>query len=143
MGYSHPLVSQENGMLPRNEMRDFIHRIVADAMPEEVLAFEVEGESIISDLYDEVPVAESSCNSEYEFLDSAAAQIVLEFVKLLTATLVLVKAFSDLAQKKDASDDELERQWAAQMIRAGLSEKKAKEIAGRFAKDLAKRLRRT
>ncbi|HEY9421357.1 MAG TPA: hypothetical protein VIW92_08085 [Thermoanaerobaculia bacterium] len=133
----------EKRMIPPNEMKDFIHSIVAETMPEEILAFEIEGESIISDLYNGSPVLESSdSHVEYEFLDSIDAQMVLEFVKLITATVGLIKALSELANKQDISREDLVRRWASRMIKAGISKKKADEIAERFVGDLSNILRK-
>lgn len=129
-------------MISRDEMKVFIQPIVAEAMPDEVEAFELEGENIISDLYGAVAVQRQAKGEPgYEFMDSSTAQMVLEFVKLLTATLGLIKVLSEVRKKSDFSEEELKRRWADEMIRAGLSKKKATDIANRFAADLATRMR--
>jgi hypothetical protein len=128
-------------MISRDEMKDFIHPIVAGIMPDELLAFELEGDSIISDLYDDTPVHPVTIGkTDYEFLDSAAAQMVLEFVKLLTATLGLIKVLSEVSNKHETSEKELARLWTDKMKSAGLSEKKAAKITQQFVADLAKRM---
>ena len=132
-------------MIARDEMRDFIGQVVSETMPDEALAFEVEGGNLIADLYQGRPVApRPAAGAEHEFMDATGAEAVLEFVKLLTATFELLKVASGFFSTKARDDppEGLAKEWRTQLVRAGLPEKKADEIARRFTSDLIKRIRK-
>ncbi len=122
-----------------------MQHIIKEVIQDELSAFEIEGSSLIDDLYNGRDIIHSDLKSkaEFEFLDGKQAADLLEFVKLLAGTFTLFKAVLDLkgtVPEKAVAEDTLSERWKKELIKAGLTPQKSDVIVQRFLRQLEQKV---
>lgn len=125
-------------MIDQIEYQSLMRNIVADSFADELPVFNMEVERISDDLWSGEDL--SACErADGEFHFATEATAVLSFVSLMASTfLALQKVYAKVVPNKAISIDDVAEVWKAELIKAGISSRKATSIVSKFSGDVVR-----
>lgn len=125
------------------EITPLMRTIVGEFFPDEAFAFELKGPAMIKSMQDDTQALGAS-RGDFGLLGESEVVELLDFVKLAAATLALIRTATKwiLSLRSPDEDGLIVVRWTAELMNAGLPEKKAKAIAHKFAGELGRSVRK-
>jgi len=126
-----------NLMLTPESYKSLLEEIASRHFPEETLALELEGESMVKSLFAETWEGHQDGHGDkYGFADLSAVKPILEIVTVAVSTFKVICEIRLLKKPDPIDTDQMQKQWAKRLRMEGIKDAKAKAIAADFARQL-------
>ncbi|MCP4250586.1 MAG: hypothetical protein GY778_26385 [bacterium] len=127
-------------MVPTEPLCQLLEQIVLDALPNEKLAWDLEGRAITKELCDQGEVdIEKPLNGGRHAVSEAVE--ALKFVGVLLATIRTIREFVQFIRQKQAhrvEEKAIRERWLTALREKGLSRESSEEIVDKFVPDLGR-----
>ncbi|MFM9961877.1 MAG: hypothetical protein ACKV2Q_11710 [Planctomycetaceae bacterium] len=124
-------------MIPDATFQEFIRKIVASEMPDELDAFDYSASQIIADVYQGHDIlAQDTANAEFQLISETVQ--ILGFIQSIHATYkILSKVVSSFKSGQPSPKGQtLEDRWIQELQASGLGEAASKAIASKFGAEM-------